>query len=80
MEVKEKQLIGSLSRRNGRMRRLMENHIKYEEILGQFNSRFSLNTNEQVERKRIQKLKLAGRDEMQRIISHYEKEINTHIS
>jgi hypothetical protein len=47
----------------------LEQHKEYEKELEAYNKRIHLTTEESIERKRIQKLKLAGRDKIERILS-----------
>jgi hypothetical protein len=60
---------------NDELRKLLGEHRAYETRLDEFNKRVYLSDQEQVERKRIQKLKLAGRDRIEQILAaHREKE------
>ncbi len=72
MEKRELEIAEALCKENEEFRREMETHRRYEAILEQFNRRAHLTADEEMERKKIQKLKLAGKDRMARMISAYE--------
>jgi uncharacterized protein len=71
VEDKEELLKKRLKEEDPEFKTLMEEHIKYEEILAQFNERTHLTPNEEIERKRIQKLKLSGKDKMEVILAKH---------
>jgi len=53
---------------NARFRMLYEEHLLLEKDLSQLDQKPFLTADEEFERKKVQKLKLAGRDEMDRIL------------
>jgi hypothetical protein len=69
MEERDEKLIGQLIKENKSLREYLEQHKEYEKELEAYNKRIHLTTEESIERKRIQKLKLAGRDKIERILS-----------
>ena len=71
MEAKDAQLILSLVDRDPELKRLHEEHLQLEKQLAQLNHKGFLNGDEEVERKRLQKVKLAGKDRMMEILSRY---------
>ena len=71
MEDKEELLKKRLMEEDPEFKNLMEEHVKFEEILAGFNERTHLTPAEEVERKRIQKLKLSGKDRMEVILAKY---------
>ena len=71
MEVKDQSMVQDLFDTNPRFRLLYEEHRLLEKELAQFEDRPFLTPEEERERKNIQKLKLAGKDEMERIIANY---------
>ena len=71
MEAKDEQLILSLVDRDPELKRLHEEHVQLEKQLAQMNHKGFLNADEEIERKRIQKVKLAGKDRMMEILSRY---------
>lgn len=52
-----------------RFRKLYEEHMFFEKELQQLDDRSHLTPEDELQRKKIQKLKLAGKDEMERILS-----------
>jgi hypothetical protein len=73
MEKWDAELIARLLPHNEELRMCLEKHKKYEEQLEQFNQRPYLTTEEALEKKRIQKLKLAGRDRIEAILAMYRQ-------
>lgn len=71
MEAKDEQLILSLVDRDPELKRLHDEHVQLEKQLAQLNHKGFLNMEEEVERKRLQKVKLAGKDRMMEILSRY---------
>jgi hypothetical protein len=75
MEKKDEALIDQLlaAPGNDELRQLMKNHQEFEALLEDFNKRLYLSDQEQLERKRLQKLKLAGRDRIDQILTNYRQ-------
>ncbi len=71
MERRDEELIHRLVENDPILRKYWEEHLLFEEQLEAFNKRIYLTSEEGLERKRIQKLKLAGRDKMEEILSKY---------
>jgi uncharacterized protein YdcH (DUF465 family) len=71
MEARDEQLILSVVDRDPELKRLHEEHLQLEKQLAQLNHKGFLNAEEEVERKRLQKVKLAGKDRMMEILSRY---------
>ena len=71
MEAKDEQLILSLVDRDRDLKRFYDEHVQLEKRLAQINHKGVLNPNEEVERKRLQKVKLAGKDRMMEILSKH---------
>lgn len=70
MEQQQDQtLIQQLCEENPRFRKLHEEHLLFEKQLADLDERVYLTPEEEVERRKIQKLKLAGKDEMETILS-----------
>jgi uncharacterized protein len=80
MEKRDEELVIRLLAEPGNeeLRRLMGEHRDYETRLDEFNKRVYLNDQEQVERKRLQKLKLAGRDRIEQILAEYRERGGLH--
>lgn len=68
MEDRDLQLIEEWKTKDLELKRLWQEHLDFEEQLERFNKRLYLTTAEEVERKTIQKKKLRGRDEIERIL------------
>ena len=73
MEKRDEELVTRLLAEPGNeeLRGLMGEHRVYETRLEEFNKRVYLSDQEQVERKRLQKLKLAGRDRIEQILAEH---------
>jgi uncharacterized protein YdcH (DUF465 family) len=68
VEVKEEALITRLRIENAEYQKWEQEHKKLEDTLMSFETHRYLTPEEEVERKRIQKLKLAAKDKMMEII------------
>lgn len=71
MEKHEEDLIRSLIDRDPELRRHYEEHLLLEKQLAALQHKHFLTPEEEVERKRIQKIKLAGKDRIMEILSRY---------
>ena len=71
MEEKDEQLIRSLLDREPELRRYYEEHADLERQLATFQQKLHLTPDEEVEKKRLQKRKLAGKDKIMEILSRY---------
>jgi hypothetical protein len=71
MEKHEEDLIRSLLDRDAELRRHYEEHLEYERQLEQMRRKHHLTPDEEVEQKRIQKMKLAGKDRLMEIVRRY---------
>ena len=71
MEVKEEALIRSLIDTDTELRRHYEEHVELKQRLEELRQKPYLTEEEQVEEKRIQKQKLAGKDRMMEILARY---------
>ncbi len=61
-------LLQSLIDNNPRFRMLYENHILLEKQLLEFEKRSFLSADEEIEKNKVKKLKLIGKDEMETIV------------
>ena len=68
MEERDEKLIAHLIQSDETLKEYVQQHRDYEKQLEEFNKRIHLTTDESMERKRIQKLKLANRDRKERIL------------
>lgn len=71
MEKKDEELIQTLLEREPELRRHYEEHLDLERQLGVFQAKVYLTPEEEVEKKRLQKLKLAGKDRIMEILARY---------
>ncbi len=71
MEKKDEELIVTLLDREPDLRRYYEEHTELERELSPFQDKLYLTPEEEVEKKRLQKLKLAGKDKIMQILSRH---------
>lgn len=69
MEQRDLDLIAQWQDKDPELKRLWTEHLEYEEQLEQFNKRVYLSPAEELERKTLQKKKLKGRDQIERILA-----------
>jgi uncharacterized protein len=74
MEKHDLDLINRYIEVDPELRRRMDEHVEFERLLEEYNRRSYLTAEESLERKRLQKLKLAGRDKIEQILAKYRKE------
>jgi uncharacterized protein len=73
MEAKDEQTIVSLLDKDPELRRHYEEHRELEKKLADFQHKNHLTPEEEVEMKKIQKLKLAGKDRMMEILGRHRQ-------
>ncbi len=71
MEKADAELVARWIDKDPELKRRIEDHEDFERQLEEFNRRAYLTAEETVERRRIQKLKLAGRDAIEQILARY---------
>jgi uncharacterized protein YdcH (DUF465 family) len=71
MEKKDEELIQTLLEREPELRRCYEEHVDLERRLGAFQQKVYLSPDEELEKRRLQKLKLAGKDRIMEILSRH---------
>jgi uncharacterized protein YdcH (DUF465 family) len=76
MEKQDQELIDQLLERDPELKKYVDEHRDYEKLLEEFNRRPYLTAAETMERKRLQKLKLAGRDRIEQILAQYRHKEN----
>jgi uncharacterized protein YdcH (DUF465 family) len=69
MDARDEALVAKLIEQEPELKLLIENHREYEKKLDEMNRHPYLSTEEDLERKRIQKAKLAGKDRIERILA-----------
>ena len=72
VEVREEAVIARLRTENPEFQKWEEEHHKLESTLASIDSHVYLTPEEEIERKRIQKLKLAAKDKMMDMIRRYK--------
>ncbi|MDP3182400.1 MAG: DUF465 domain-containing protein [Desulfobaccales bacterium] len=73
MEKRDEELIAEWLDRDPELKRYVEEHRELERLLEGFNRRPYLTAQESMERKRLQKMKLAGRDRIEQILAKYRQ-------
>lgn len=68
MEMKDEAIIRELCDNNARFRQLYEEHQILEKEIDSLNRKGYLSSEEEVEKKKVQKLKLAGKDQMEKML------------
>jgi uncharacterized protein len=76
MEKNDLEIIEEMMAQDPELKRFMEEHREFERRLEEFNRRPYLTGEETMERKRLQKLKLAGRDRIEKILAKYRQKEN----
>ncbi len=75
MEKRDLELIQKIIPSHPELKRYMEEHEELEKKLEDFNRRLYLTPDEEIERKRLQKQKLAGRDRIEAILAKYRQTV-----
>jgi uncharacterized protein len=73
MEERDLALIKNWIEQDPELKQRVEEHEDFERRLEEFNRRAYLTAEETLERKRLQKLKLAGRDKIEQILARYRQ-------
>jgi uncharacterized protein len=71
MEKADAELVARWVDKDPELKRRLDDHQDFERQLEELNRRPYLTAEETVERRRIQKLKLAGRDRIEQILAQY---------
>lgn len=71
MDERDTKLIEKLVGQDKELKKYMDEHTEFEKKLKEYSEKPYLTPEEEIERKRIQKLKLAGRDKVEKILSKY---------
>ncbi len=77
MEKQDLEIISRVVDQDPELKRYLEEHEDFERRLEEFNRRPYLTATETMERKRLQKLKLAGRDKIEQILAKYRGKEST---
>jgi hypothetical protein len=73
MVEKDQDLTQRLSEENPRFRKLYEEHMLFEKKLQEYEEMTYLSEEADLERKKVQKLKLAGKDEMEAMLRDFRQ-------
>lgn len=71
MEKQDEELIKSLVDSDSELKKHYQKHVDFERQIEAFNQKTHLSAEEEVERKRLQKLKLAGKDRIMEILGRH---------
>jgi uncharacterized protein YdcH (DUF465 family) len=71
MEKKDEELIHQLMGQDEELRRYYEEHVELEKQLAELNRRLYLSAEQELERKQLQKRKLAGKDHIMEILARH---------
>lgn len=74
MEKQDEELIKSLVETDSELKKHYQEHVDFERQIEALNQKGHLSTEEEVERKRLQKLKLAGKDRIMEILGRHKAE------
>jgi len=71
MQEEHQAMVKDLFDQNPRFRLLYEEHMLLEKDLEELSNRSHLTPEEELEKRKLQKLKLAGKDEMEKILNNF---------
>jgi uncharacterized protein YdcH (DUF465 family) len=71
--LKEQEIVEALKKENEEFIKLSEEHRNLDVLLAEIDSKRYLTPDEEIERKKMQKLKLAKKDRMAELIKEYRK-------
>ena len=71
--MKENEIVEALKKQNEEFKKISEEHRNLDELLAEMDSKHYLSPEEEIERKRMQKLKLVRKDRMAELMREYKK-------
>jgi hypothetical protein len=71
--LKEREIVEFLKKENGEFKKLSEEHRSLDVLLAEIDSKRYLTSEEEVERKKLQKQKLLKKDRMAELVRDYKK-------
>lgn len=74
MEKKDEELLHTLIAQDEELRQYYEEHLDLERQLEEYNRRLYLNPEQEIERKALQKRKLAGKDRIMEILQKHRSD------
>ena len=78
MERRDEELIQQLMNHDDELRALYVEHLELKHQLEAFRDKIHLSTEEELEKKRIQKLKLASKDKLMEILHRHQDHHEAH--
>ena len=72
MERRDEELIQQLMNHDDELRALYAEHVELKHQLESFRDKIHLSTEEELEKRRIQKLKLASKDKLMEMLHHHQ--------
>ena len=75
MERREEELIQQYAASDEKLKELYIEHLELKRQLESFRNKAYLTTDEELEKKRIQKLKLASKDRMMELLSRHQQQV-----
>jgi uncharacterized protein YdcH (DUF465 family) len=76
MTTDENALIEHLKQIDPEFRQLAEDHLRYEQQLEEFNKLRYLTSEQEIEKKHVQKIKLRDKDRMAEILKEHKSRLN----
>jgi uncharacterized protein YdcH (DUF465 family) len=76
MEMEDSALIEHIKETNPEFRQLMVEHLRYERQLEELNNLRFLTSEQELEKKQVQKIKLRGKDRMAEILKEYKAHLS----
>lgn len=76
--MKEQEVVENLKKESEEFRKLLEEHHSLEHLLAEIDKKVYLTPEEEIERKKIQKQKLAKKDRMAELIRDFKR--NPHVN
>jgi len=71
MDPKDEALIAEVTKDHEELKKLWEEHLEYKEKIAELDRRPYLTPDQTVERRRLQKFKLAGKDRIEEILAPF---------
>lgn len=71
--MKEREIVEFLTKENGEFKKLSEEHRSLDVLLAEIDNKRFLTSEEEVERKKLQKQKLLKKDRMAELVRDYKK-------
>ncbi len=71
MEKRDEELIQTLLAHDGELQQYYEEHVALEQQLAEFNRKLYLSPEQELEKKQLQKRKLAGKDRIMEILDRH---------